>query len=277
MDMLFLFLTLAGGPEPVEAKFHQVQPIPRDVMERTPGQTRAILLVPGLRIHPLNNAKVYEPQFHDWQVPNSLLVKALGRDADVFAFAYSQNTRVDKIAETPALAGAVGKLRFMGYPEIVVIGHSTGGVVARQFVEDHPRSGVTKVIQVCAPNDGSSWAKLNFSVAKDQETFLRSLTKKERLLWNSLREDKKIPGHVDFLCVVGASGPHGDGMVSCRSQWPPDLQKQGVPAIRLATTHFTVLRAAKTVEKIAEQVREEHPRWSEEKVQALRKTIVGGP
>ncbi len=246
-------------------------------MERTPGRARAVLLIPGLRIHPLNGAKVSEPQFHDWQLSGSVLVKALGHDNDVFAYAYSQNTRVEKIAAAPALAQAVGKLRFLGYSEIVLLGHSTGGVVARQFVEDNPRSGVTRVVQICAPNDGTSWAKLNFGVAKEQEPFLQSLTKKERLVWNELRDDKKIPANVDFLCVVGATGPHGDGMVACVSQWPSDLQKQGIPAIRLATTHVTVLRTPKTAEKIAELVRVEHPRWSTEKVVSLRKTIVGAP
>ncbi len=137
-----------------------------------------MLLLHGLRIHPISNAKVYEAQFHDWQMPGSVLVKALGRDADVYAFAYGQNARLESMAATPALANAVGKLRFLGYTDIVLLGHSTGGVVARLFVEDQPYAGVTKVIQVCAPNDGTSWAKLNFSVAKDQEPFLHSLTKK---------------------------------------------------------------------------------------------------
>lgn len=277
MEMLFLLLTLVGGAEPSETKFHQVFPIPRGAMERTPGQTRAVLLLHGLRIHPLNSAKVYEALFHDWQLPGSVLVKALGRDADVFAYAYAQNTRLEKVAQTPTLANAIGKLRFLGYTDIVLVGHSTGGVVARVFVEDHPSAGVTRVIQVCAPNDGSSLANLNFTVAKNQEVFLHSLTKKERLVWNELREDKKIPPQVDFLCVVGASGPHGDGMVSCKSQWSPDLQKQGIPAVRLATTHLTVLRAPKTVEKIAELVRAPHPRWTADKVEAMRKSIVGGP
>src|SRR6202035_1997284 len=116
--------TLAGGSEPVETRFVQVHPVPRGGTARTPGRTRAILLLHGLGIHPLNKAKVYTPLLHDWQLPGSVLVKALGRDADVFAYAYSQNTRIEKVAETPALALAVGNLRFLGYPEIVLLGHS---------------------------------------------------------------------------------------------------------------------------------------------------------
>jgi pimeloyl-ACP methyl ester carboxylesterase len=264
-------------PELVETKFRQVSPLPQGGMERTPGRARAILLIHGLSIHPVNKAKVYEPNFHDWQLPGSVLVKTLGKDADVYAFAYSQTTRVEKVADAPALAQAVGKLRFLGYTEVALLGHSTGGVVARLFVEDQPRAGVTHVMQVCAPNAGSSWAKLNISVAKEQEPFRQSLTKKERLIASELRDDKKIPADIDFLCVVGATGPHGDGIVSCKSQWSSDLQKQGIPAVRLPTTHFTVLRSPKTVERIAELAREEHPRWSQDKVQSMRKSIVGQP
>ncbi len=277
METLVLLLTLVGSPELVEMRFQQVHPPLKAAMERAPGRTRAVLLIHGLGIHPLSKAKVYEPLFHDWQLPGSVLVKALSKDSDVFAFAYGQNARLDKIAEMPSLANAVGKLRFLGYTEIVLLGHSTGGIIAREFVEDHPRSGVTKVVQVCTPNDGSSWAKLNFTVAKDQVVFLHSLTKKECLIRNELREDKKVPVNLEFLCVVGAAGRYGDGMVACKSQWPPDLQKQGIPAVRLATTHLTVLRAPKTVEKIAELVRADNPRWSAQRVESMRKNIVGGP
>src|SRR5262249_26968801 len=148
---------------------------------------------------------------------------------DVFAFAYTQHTRVENVAQAPALETAVGKLRFLGYEEIVLLGHSTGGVIARLFVEDNPRAGATRVIQVCAPNDGAALAQWNLTVAKEQEAFLGSLTKKQRLLAGELREDKKIPLNVDFLCVVGAAGAAGarsDGVISCKSQWPSDLQKQ---------------------------------------------------
>jgi pimeloyl-ACP methyl ester carboxylesterase len=232
------------------------------------------LLLHGLRLHPLHKAKVHEAQFHDWQLPGSVLVKALGSDADVFAYAYGQNTRVENIARMPALANAVGKLRFLGYKEIVLLGHSTGGVVARLFVEDFPRSGVSKVIQVCAPNEGSSWARMNVSVTKDQEPFLHSLTRKERLALTEQREDRRIPADIQFLCVVGAAGHYGDGVVACRSQWPTDLQRQGIPAIRLTTTHLTVLRSAKTVDRIAELVGDSHSRWPPDKVQSMRKAIV---
>jgi pimeloyl-ACP methyl ester carboxylesterase len=274
MNILLLIL-LAGGPAAVESKFSQVYPPLAEGMKRSPGQDRAVLLIHGIGIHPINKAKAREPYFHDWQLPASLLVKALGRQADVFSFAYSQTARVEDIPELATLAQAVGKLRFLGYQQIILVGHSTGGVIARLFVEDYPRSGVTRVIQVCAPNDGTSWAKANFLVSRDQEEFLHSLTKKERLMRAEQREDKKIPDNVEFVCVVGAAGPHGDGIVSRSSQWPADLQKQGIPAIRLATTHLTVFRSPAMVDRIAEVVQEDHPRWPREKVQAMRKSIVG--
>ena len=68
------------------------------------------------------------------------------------------------------------RLRQAGYSEVILLGFSAGGVVARQFVEDNPAAGVTRVIQVCAPNLGSPLAKLKSSVGLAQESFLQSLT-----------------------------------------------------------------------------------------------------
>ena len=181
MDRLLLLITLVVGQTPVESKFQQVFPVLRDSMERTPGRTRAVLLLPGLRPHPINSAKVFEPQFHDWELAGSVLVKSLARDSDVYAYAYSQNTRVERIAETPALANAVAKLKFLGYSEVVLLGHSTGGLLARLFVEDHPRAASRACCKSVPPNDGASLANLNIAVARGQEPFLQSLTKKERL------------------------------------------------------------------------------------------------
>src|SRR6266481_2076616 len=52
--------------------------------------------------------------------------------ADVFALAYSQEVGVERVAETPVLRQAVSKLKALGYREVVLVGHSAGGLVARQ-------------------------------------------------------------------------------------------------------------------------------------------------
>lgn len=260
---------------PIEAKLVEVHPPTEDRLLRSLGQKRAVILLHGIRLPQLHKGKPTEAHLHDWQRPGSILVKALAHDADVFAFAYSQNTRLERIAEHPGLKNAIVKLKLLGYEDIVLMGHSAGGVLARLFVEDHPQSGVTKVVQVCAPNDGSSLAKASFAVRPEQEEFLHSLTRVERLKCSVLRGDKKIPEKVQFVCVVGVAGTYGDGVVSCQSQWPPELQKQGIPAVRLATTHFTVFRAPKTAERVAELVRDNHPRWPEEKVRSMHKSLLG--
>src|SRR5262249_53874799 len=157
-------------------------------------------LIHGIRVHPFNSTKAGEASLHDWQKPGSALVKSLARDADVFAYAYGQTAALEKIADAAGLTRAIEKLRFMGYKEIVLVGHSAGGVLARLFVEDHPDSGVTRVVQVCSPNDGSSLANASFSVCKDQEPFLQSLTKKERCKQWALRVEKTIPEKVEFCC-----------------------------------------------------------------------------
>ncbi len=200
--------------------------------------------------------------------------QALAQEADVFAFSYAQTVTADEIAECPDLEKHVRKLRQDGYREIVLIGHSAGGVIARQFVEDHPDCGVTKVIQVCAPNVGSGWAKVQ-TVRANQIDFLDSLTKPARRRSLSERADKEIPKHIEFACIVGTGTVVGDGMVSNRSQYPPDLQKQGIPAYPFISTHWMVLRSQKGVELTARLVREAQPRWDAKKVEAVRRQLPG--
>ena len=49
----------------------------------------------------------------------------------------------DRIAGSAALADNIRRVRQLGYKEIILLGHSAGGVIVRQFVEDHPDAGVT--------------------------------------------------------------------------------------------------------------------------------------
>jgi pimeloyl-ACP methyl ester carboxylesterase len=271
-----LLFGLMATPEPIETRFEQVHPVPRNkaLIEPSPGRARAVILIHGLHFHPLNKAQTERAEFHVWQRSGSALVSALGADADVFSFAYSQNATLEKISETPRLFQAVSKLRFMGYHEIVLVGHSAGGLLARHFIEDHPQAPVTKIFQVCAPNLGSSWAKAEINLRKPQETFLYSLTKAERRACCAKRASQRIPARVQFVCIVGGN-TLGDGLVSSISQWPPDLQAQGIPAIQVATTHFTVMHSRKTADKIAELVRKNYPRWSQDEVRLQKKRILG--
>lgn len=281
---------MAGGPAlacvlcllaaELDTKFVQVRPAPADAakIERSDGQQRAVVLVPGLWLHPFSNDNVKVAHFQDWQKPQAKLVEVLAEEADIFAFTYSQNCAVWDIAGVPALGDAIRRLRSAGYTEIVLLGHSAGGLIARQFVEDHPDAGVTKVIQVCSPNSGAGLGSLYRSVRQDQEPFIQSMTKTAcREFWQS-RTDKKVPAAVQFVCVVavaGDIGKAGDGVVSDESQWPEDLQQQGVAAVRLRTTHFTAVRSRRVAERLAELVREPQPRVDAKRIAVLRKDVFG--
>jgi pimeloyl-ACP methyl ester carboxylesterase len=269
-----LCLLFASTPA-IETQFVQVAPVQaQQHWWNSPGKMRAVVLIHGLLVHPFSKANVGRPHLHAWQKSNCLLVKRLAQEADVFAFSYAQTVTADEIAECPALEKSVRKLRKDGYREIVLIGHSAGGVIARQFVEDHPDCGVTKVIQVCAPNAGSGWAKWQ-TVRANQIDFLDSLTKPARRRSMSQRADKEIPDHIDFACIVGTGTVVGDGLVSNRSQYPPDLQKQGIPAYPFNSTHWMVLRSHKGVELVARLVREPQPRWDEKQVETVRRKLPG--
>jgi pimeloyl-ACP methyl ester carboxylesterase len=266
---------LLGSTPTIETSFVQVAPPKQQgQLGNVPAKMRAVVLIHGLLLHPFSKTNVSRAHLHGWQKPDCLLVKRLAREADVFAFSYAQTVTADEIADCPVLPKHVRKLQQDGYREIVLIGHSAGGVIARQFVEDHPDCGVTKVIQVCAPNVGSGWAKWQ-TVRANQIDFLDSLTKPARRRSLSQRVDKEIPPHIDFACIVGTGTVVGDGMVSNRSQYPPDLQKQGIPAYPFHSTHWMVLRSKKGVELVTRLVCEPQPRWDAKQVESVRRHLPG--
>jgi pimeloyl-ACP methyl ester carboxylesterase len=262
--------------QPVEIEFVQVAPQLRSPAEwrRGLGERRAVVLIQGLMPHPFSKENVSKPSLRDWQKPASPLVRRLADDADVYSVAYGQTVAVDEIADQPALWGGLLRLREMGYRQLVVVGFSAGGVIARRLVEEYPDAGVTKVVQVCAPNAGSGWARLK-AVRKPQKPFIESLTKEERRREMTTRLDVSIPDNVEFVCVVGTGAWVGDGVVSSRSQWPADLQAQGIPAVTVPRDHLSMVRSEAGDETIAELVRTPQPRWSPARVAATRKAIFG--
>lgn len=265
------------APAPLATECVQVFPHrgPDVAWARSPNQTRAVLLLHGLHPHAFSDAVVYRPVRSSWQEPGSTLVQTLGHDADVYSYSYAQNVPVETIAASPDLLSVVGRLRQLGYLEIVMLGHSAGGVIARRFVEDHPDAGVTKVIQVCAPNAGSSLGKVSATVRHSQEPFLASLTKQARQADLKTRAGLRVPAHVEFVCVVGSLfGCSGDGAVRCDCQWPDDLQAQGIPAVRFGAGHVAAVRSTKAAELLAELVRAPQPRWTAEQVRQARFQVL---
>src|SRR5581483_653516 len=103
--------TLASPIVALPAQVWQVAPDnpgPPWLITRT---NRAVLLVHGLRIHPLHPDRAARPGRHEWQEPRCELVRALAADADVFAFSYAQTTPLDAVAHSAILREAVDHLR----------------------------------------------------------------------------------------------------------------------------------------------------------------------
>ncbi len=271
-------MVLTGVVTPVEARFVQVAPplgrTEDGVIARTAGQGRAVVLIEGLNLHLFRQRLAMKAELRPWQQPGSVLVRALAPDADVFAFTYSQTAPVTDIGELPALGESIQRLRQAGYREVVLVGFSAGGVVARQFVEDNPHAGVTRVIQVCAPNVGSALAKFKAAAGAVQGPFLQSLTRQARNRVLQERYDKTIPREVEFVCVVGEGLLFSDGVVSIRSQWPEDLQVQGVPAVPLRIEHWEALRDSRAAVAIARLARDKQPRWNVAQVAAMRQRLL---
>src|SRR5262245_694153 len=228
---------LAPAAPKIETHLEQVGPVSTDKkLTRSPNQDRAVLLLHGFVVH-VFESDVSRAAFRPWQVPDALLVKTLQKDADVFSFAYSQNAPLDDIVRDAGLHDAVAAIKKLGYREVVLVGHSAGGLIARQFVEDNPNAGVTRVIQVCSPNGGTPSAKVKLHPS--QRAFLDSLTEEGRRKSLADRKDKKIPEGVEFVCVLGQPGKERetDGVVPCVCQWTPDLWEQGVPVVCLKVDH----------------------------------------
>ena len=265
-------LTLAGAPV-VQSVCQQVAPA-NDKWTRSENRTRAVVLVHGYYYH-LSDRNVAKALHRPWQQPNSPLVKELAKDADVFAFAYGQNATIDAIVKESKLASSVADLRKLGYSDIVLVGHSAGGLIARHFVEDNPDAGVTKVILVCVPNDGSPLASL--SGAKSQQVFLECLTPEHRKKCLEERAKKRIPDKVQFACVIACTekGSETDGVVPCLSQWSGDLRKQGIPAVLVVGGHRDVVREAELAKTVGTLVRDKQERWSDKQVEQARKEIFG--
>jgi hypothetical protein len=268
-------LLLATPAVAVDTHFVQVAPIASPlqgpVIVRSAGQNRAVVLLEGLHLFLFKHKLATRADdLRVWQQPKSVLVHTLVKESDVFAFTYAQNAPVTDVANQPALEESVRRLRQAGYTEVVLVGFSAGGVVAREFVEDHPAAGVTRVIQVCAPNVGSPLARVKVGVGAAQEPFVQSLSKQARAHELEGRRDKRIPDDIEFVCVVGNGLVYSDGVVSTRSQWPEDLQIQGVPAVPLGTEHWEALHGQRAAQVIARLVRDPQPRWDPAMVSSMR-------
>jgi pimeloyl-ACP methyl ester carboxylesterase len=261
--------------DPVDAQFMQVFPSSMEgsVPQRSAGQTRAIVLIHGFGLHPFRKEVANQARFHSWQKPGSKLVGVLAGQADVFSFAYSQNVAIEEVAGLPSLAEGIRRLRMLAYGEIILIGHSAGGLVARQFVEDYPSAGVTKVIQVCTPNGGTNYAQFEPGVTKNQRAYLHSLSKEARIQAITMRAGKRIPAYIQFACVIGNGAGTGDCVVANESQWPADLQGQGIPASWRGTTHFTVMRTQSEAQHIGQLAGQFLPRWSPSQIARAKKDL----
>src|ERR1700733_3967728 len=70
---------LFATQSPVDTRFAQVAPSAHEVaaFARTLGQSRAVILIHGLRIHPISKLGIVHAAFSDWQKEKSALVEQL--------------------------------------------------------------------------------------------------------------------------------------------------------------------------------------------------------
>lgn len=241
-----------------------------------PKRDRAVVLIHGLLPHVWHPERAAKPEAHDWQVKDGKVVKGLADDADVYGFSYAQTRSVDEVVFSRGLRDGLAAVKAAGYKEIVLVGHSAGGLVSRRFVELFPDSGVTKVIAVSSPFGGSGWAKMpGFTLPKTQVPFIQSLSPEAR---EACQKDRttKLPADVEFgvvLCKV-SRGDH-DTVVGLKSQWPDDLQKQGVPVVLAQCNHMEAMLCEPVAREVATLVNGKVKRWTDDDVAKARRVLFG--
>src|SRR5690242_16045447 len=106
MQATLAVLALVLAAPPFQTLFVQVAPAIQqgEPLRRSAHTDRAVILLHGLRIHPFSKTNVTRAELHSWQKPDSILVKRLATQADVFSFAYAQTVPTEEVAERPDLA-----------------------------------------------------------------------------------------------------------------------------------------------------------------------------
>ena len=272
--------TVPGGPTvtatvPVPTEFWQICPEPFAVGApfRKTGD-RAVVLIHGLMVHPLNADAARHPYPHDWQHPEGDLVRGLAGGFDVYGYSYAQTRAIDEPGFLRGLGRGVLVLKAAGYREIVLVGHSAGGVIARRFVEQYPKAGVTKVLSVAAPHHGSGLARIPFGVPLAQRPFIRSLAPAARE--DACRGCPKLNPQVEFCCIVcKLSWAAGDTVVAADSQWPVDLCAQGIPAVVVPVSHMDAVKDEQAVRAIVSLAQNRIIRWTPDQVARGRRVLFG--
>jgi pimeloyl-ACP methyl ester carboxylesterase len=267
-------MLLASPVEHLPARFWQVTPELREsALPPQRAKDRAVVLVHGLVPQLVRSERARRPQPKSWQEPGSDMVRALEPDFDIFAFSYAQTLPIDLVCRCGGLRSGVARLKTAGYRDIVLVGHSAGAVIVRQFAEHHPRSGVTKVIAVGGPHSGSPLALVPDRVVPPvQKPFIKSLSPEVRVARGARCPD--LCPELEFCCVVGKLPRlSGDWIVPAASQWPPELRRQGIPAVVVPLGHFELVRSAHGARVVSELAREKLTRWTPAEVEQFERII----
>ena len=243
------------------------------VVSRT--KDRAVLLIHGLKIHPLRPSLCSRPERHGWQEPTSDLVRTLAPDFDVFAFSYAQTAPLDAVVHAPGLRDSIRKLKKAGYTDIVLVGHSAGGVIARLFAALYPDAGVTKLIAVASPLTGAEAAKVPIGYPRAQAPFIQSLAPGIRKAAKS-EGPPMLDEEVQMACVIcKLRGLDSDGLVRLASQWPDDCRSCGIPAVVVSISHWDAMLNPASARVIGELARGKLVRWSNQEVEKAKRVLFG--
>jgi len=243
------------------AAWQLVPPVEGELRTPQVTKTKAVLCIPGLYPHPFRPTRATKPESHPWFESRAPLLAALAADFDVYAIGYAQTVPVDCVANCTGFKTTIQSLRDAGYTELILVGHSAGGLIAHQFIERNPKSGVTKLIPVAVPYSGSELAEINIGVPRTQASYIRSLAPTPRQ--DVLRAAANFPSSVEYCAVVcKVTKLPNDILVGVESQWPAELRAQGLPATLVNANHFEILKSPQGVSTVVDLAKSKLVRWN---------------
>ncbi len=184
-------------------------------------------------------------------------------------FYYPSGAKLEDVAST--LASLVTRLRVRyRFPELYVVAHSMGGLVARAFVLEHARDSgdyVTRLVTIATPWGGNEMAKRGVERAPAVVHSWRALATGSEFLHDLFYADagdstrRHLPPHVRFALLFAFArkqrqwGPSDDGVIPLASQLLPEAQDDAVLLRGFDATHAGVLGDPQAAREIDEFLR----------------------
>ena len=176
----------------------------------------------------------------------------LGNGSQAWIFSYPSGIRLGLASLT--LRRIVDDLqRRHGFTQLVVVAHSIGGLVARDFVNqvvqrDAPQY-VSLLLTISTPWNGVAAAKSG--LAHSPVVVPAWIDVAQGSAYLAALSDKPLPDGLPHVLFFGYEGGNGsDGTIALESQLQADAQRRAMLVVGFPEDHSAILRSAAVSEKL---------------------------